>query len=214
MKGDRGHLEGKPGDEEDQPDERPQMRPGGTEIDCRKGGKARRAGETVEERDTIEHHARGERAEDEVFEPGFTRARLVAVERRQHVEREALRLEADIEREQVVRRDHHQHAQRREQDEHRVLEARDPALAQIVARHGQHEGGAEQHQRLEKQGETVADEHPVKDRCRARHERDEREEGEQEKAHRESVHEGKTVLPAKTADEKERHRTDSENDLG
>ena len=48
--------------------------------------------------------------------------------RGQHVERQGLQLEADIERDQVVGRDHHPHAERGEQDQHREFEARDLLL--------------------------------------------------------------------------------------
>ena len=61
-----------------------------------------RAGEAVDQRAAVEQHARGERAEHEILEPGLGRARLVAVERGDHVERQALQLEAEIERDQVL----------------------------------------------------------------------------------------------------------------
>ena len=66
---------------------------------------------------------RGERAEHEIFEARLGRARVAALEAGEDVGGEALQLEADIEGEQVGGRDHHPHADRREQDQHRIFGA-------------------------------------------------------------------------------------------
>ena len=63
-------------------------------IACAMRGEIDRAGEAVDQRGAVEQHAGGERAEDEIFEAGFGRAHIVAVERRDHVEREAHQFEA------------------------------------------------------------------------------------------------------------------------
>ena len=88
----------------------------------RDAGEAHRAGEAVDQRGAVEQHAGRERAEHEILQARFGRAHAVAVDRRHHVEREAHQLEAEIERDQVGRRDQHQHAGGREQDQDRELE--------------------------------------------------------------------------------------------
>ena len=65
------------------------------------------------------------RAEDEIFEAGFRGARIVAVDGGDDIERQRLQFEAHIERDQVVGRDHHHHADGRQQDEDRIFEALD-----------------------------------------------------------------------------------------
>ena len=55
--------------------------------------------------------------------PASVERSVVAVDGGDDVERQRLQLEAEIERDQVVGRDHHQHAERGEQDEDRELEA-------------------------------------------------------------------------------------------
>ena len=98
-------------------------------------GKAGGAGEAVDQRGAVEQHPRGERAEDEIFEPGLGRAHRIAVEAGDDVERQALQFEAEIERDQVVGRDHDHHAGGRQQDQHRELEARDAVLLVVAQRH-------------------------------------------------------------------------------
>src|SRR2546421_583785 len=79
---------------------------------------------------------------------GLGRLHGIAPERSDDVEREALELEADIERDEIVGRDHHHHARRREQDEDGELEARD-ALALVVGdRHHDAEGRGAEHKYL------------------------------------------------------------------
>src|SRR3546814_9937192 len=83
-------------------------------------GEIGRPGEAVEQRDAIKQHARGERAEDEIFEPGFARPLVGAHEAGEHIGGEAVELEPDIERHQVARRRHDAHAERGEQDQRRI----------------------------------------------------------------------------------------------
>ncbi len=66
------------------------------------------------------------------FEACLGRAHGIPIEGGDHVEREALQLEADIERDQIVGRDHHHHAGSGQHDEHGELEARD-ALGAVAS---------------------------------------------------------------------------------
>ncbi len=63
------------------------------------------------------------------FRPASVDRGVVAVDRGDDVERQRLQLEADIERDQVVGRNHQHHAERREQHEHRILELVELLLA-------------------------------------------------------------------------------------
>ena len=116
-----GNLEGEAGDEEDKAEDEADRR---TALE-RHGNAGERglAGEAVDQRGTVEQHAGGQSTEDEVLEAGLGRAHRIPVDRGDHVKRQRLQLEADIDRDQVVGRDHHHHAERGDDDEHRILEA-------------------------------------------------------------------------------------------
>ena len=130
-------------------------RPSAPAATARQAVERQRAGEAVDQRAAVEQQARGQRAEHEVLEPGLGRAGLVAVERGHHVERQALQLEREVERQQAVGRDHHQHADGREQRQHRELEALDALVAEEVGRHDQAERRPDQDQDLEVDREAV-----------------------------------------------------------
>ena len=107
-------LKARPASRKTRPKTRPSWRSpplSAAAISCEAGA----AGEAVDQRDAVEQHAGGQRAEHEIFEARFGRAQVVAVDRGDDVERQRLQLEAEIERDQVVGRDHQHHAERREQ---------------------------------------------------------------------------------------------------
>jgi hypothetical protein len=64
----------------------------------------------------------GDRAQDEILHASLGRADAVALEGSNDIKRQRLQLEADIERHEVVGRDHQHHAQRRQRDQQRILE--------------------------------------------------------------------------------------------
>ena len=98
-------------------------------------GEAGRPGEAVEQRNAVEQDAAGKRAEHEIFEARLGRALVGAAVGGEHVAREAVQLEPDVERDQARRRDHDAHADRGEQDQHRIFaaHARDPRSNQPCA---------------------------------------------------------------------------------
>ena len=118
-------LEGKAGDQEDEAEDEAEARPRPPVSAAAISGKAGRAGEAIDQRGAIEQHARGQRAEDEIFEAGFGGAGVVAVDGGDDIERQRLQFEAHIERDEIVGRDHHHHADGREQDEDGIFEALD-----------------------------------------------------------------------------------------
>ena len=96
-----------------------------------------------------------QRAEHEIFQPGFGRAHGIAVDGGDHVERQAHQLEAEIERDQVGRRDEHHHAGGREQDQDRIFEPLLALALEIVERHQDRGGGADERQKLEEARELL-----------------------------------------------------------
>ena len=98
---------------------------------------ARAAREAVDQRRAVKQQARRQRAEHEILEARFRRLQAVAPERGQHVGRQAQRLDADIERHQVVGRQHHARAQRAEHDQQRILIPLHLRRLEEAARHEQ-----------------------------------------------------------------------------
>ena len=131
-------------------------------------GERHGAGEAVDQRAAVEQHAGRQRAEHEILQAGFGRAHVVAVRRRDHVEREAHQFEAEIERDQIAGRDQHPHA-----DASRAgsgSDIRTSAAApgrMIVERHHDGEGRADIGQDLQEAGEVVDDEAAAEHSCRS-----------------------------------------------
>ncbi len=117
----RADLEGHAGEREHQPEQQADRR----RRVAREGGgdavETGRAGEAVEQGNTVQQDARGEPAKDEIFEAGFGAALVRAAIGGQDVARQAGQLEADVERHQAGRGDHHRRADRGEQDQHRIF---------------------------------------------------------------------------------------------
>ena len=203
----RRDLEGDAGGDEDDAEDDAEARRSAVERrrDALEGD---RAGEAVDERGAVEQHPGGERPEDEVLQPGLGRAQIVAVEGGDDVGRKALQLEAEIERDEVVRRDHHQHADRRQHDEDAELEAVDALAAQIVLRHDDRGAGAEERQDLHELREAVDDEGAVEGRDAPGRQRQHGDERGGEETQRQEVDEPGRALAAVGADEDEHERAE------
>ena len=80
-------------------------------------------GGAVGERHAVEQHRGGERAEHEVLDAGFERARTGAVVGGQHVQRDREHLECHEHDDEVVGAGHHEHAGRGEQHQRDVFGA-------------------------------------------------------------------------------------------
>ena len=98
----RRDLEGEAGDQEDEAEDQAERGLAAVQRAAMPANDGL-AGEAVDQRGAVEQHARRQRAEDEILEAGLGRADRIAVDRRDHVERQRLQLEAEIERDQVVR---------------------------------------------------------------------------------------------------------------
>ena len=98
--------------------------------------------------------------------PASVGARVVALEGGDDVERQALQLKAEIERDEVVGRDHHHHAEGGQEDEHRIFEARHVLALHVLPRYDDGDRGRQQNQDLGEGGEGIGDEQAV-ERCHA-----------------------------------------------
>ena len=135
----RPHMKRHDGDLESQPDQnehQPKQHADARMIMHGFGDRAERnrARIAVDERDPVEHHARRQGAEDEILEAGFGRAHVMPAIGRDHVERQAHQLETEVERDEVIGRDQHQHAEGGNQDEDREFEAADSLLTHELDR--------------------------------------------------------------------------------
>ena len=146
---------------------------------------AGRPGKPVEQRDAVEQDAARQRAENEIFEAGLRRAGVGPLETGEDIGREALHLEPDIERQQVGRRGHHAHADRREQDQHRIFGAVIALAPEPARRREQRHGGRDVDHDLGKGCEAVGREHAgegggalIGDAGHHAHRRDQRNDGE------------------------------------
>ena len=138
-----GDLEGKAGQHEDQAEHQAELALAAPE---RRGDlmEAGVAGVAVDQRDAVEQHARGQRAEDEVLEAGLGGTQVVAVDRGKHIDRQRLQLEAEIEADHAVGRNHQHHAERAQQDQHRIFELVEALGLGEAHRHDQRHGRADQ----------------------------------------------------------------------
>ena len=176
-------------------------------------GEIDRARKAVDQRGAIEQHAGGERAKDEIFEPGLRRPDIVAIEGGDHVKRERHQFEAKIERDEVLRSDQRQHADRGEQDEDRELEFVDALAGEEILAHDQRHHRAKQRQHLHEATEAVVDDGAVKhDRVCFGAERED-EYGGGEEADRDLGHRPVRDLAAKGAEQHERKDADCQNQL-
>ena len=178
----------------------------------RDAGIADRAGEAVGQRRAVEQHARRQRAEDEIFQPGFRRLRVVAVEGGDDIERQRLQFEADIEADEVIGRDHHHHADRREHDQDRELEAHRAVATQGIRREQDRGGGTEQRQHLEEAGEAVDDEAIVEGRHLALA-RQHQHESQREQGQRPAFEQARRAFAPDRADEHHRDGAQGEDDF-
>ena len=214
----RRTFEGEPHRDEDDADDETDRRRASVGEKLRQHVEIGGAGEAVDQRRAVEQHARGERAQNEIFEPGLGRALAVAREAGHDIERQALQLEREIERDQIVRRHHHHHAGGAEQHQHGKLEARDTVLLVIGHRHHDREARAQKHQHLGVGAETIGDEHaeeahlargPVRDE-RRQHQR----QRDRERADREPRDLARGAVALVDAQQQQRHRRRTEEDLG
>ena len=92
------------------------------------------ASEAVDQGGSVEHDPRRQGAQDEILQAGFGGLAVARLEGGQNVKGQRLQLDGDEQRDQVAGRNHHAHAERRDDNQHGVFEARragasEPAVA-------------------------------------------------------------------------------------
>ena len=121
-------------------------------------GKAGMAGEAVDQRHAIEHHARGQGAEHEIFQAGFRRAQIVAVDGGDDIECQRLQFQRQIGGDQVVGRDHQQHADSGQHQQYREFELVQMLRTRLTHAHDHRGHRADQRHDLEEAGKAIGDE--------------------------------------------------------
>jgi len=125
------NLEGQAADQED---EAKQHTGSGALVDGRSNVfEPGRTGEAIDQGGAIEQHARRQGAQDKVLQACFRGLQIVPVHGRQHIERQGLQFDADIEGDQIAGADHHAHAQGGQQDQDGEFEGRSALAGEPVA---------------------------------------------------------------------------------
>ncbi len=212
----RPHVEGRGGDLEGQAakqEHQAEQDPGVGAGVHRSGdvGEVCRAGEAVDQRGAVEQQARGQRPQHEILQAGLGGLGVVAAQGGQDVLGQGLQLDADVERDQIARGDHHAHADRRQHDQDRELELgiiarRQPPVAQ---QHPHRAHGVDG--RAAEGGGIVGDEAAGEGGpMRA----DRRHIGRHQQGHASQAGDrGRGLRAADGADQQQRHRGDGEQDL-
>ena len=217
MEGHRRDLEGDADEEEHEPDSeadvvghRPRL------GDLGDHGEVDRAGEAVDERAAVEQHAGRKRSQHEILEAGLAGADVVALDGGDDVERQALQLDAEEERDEVAGRDHQHHAESGEQQEHRVLEAQQLGAGEIAERHDENERRAGEHQELHEAGEGIGDERAFKQARALRGSGREQDRGGEHNEDRDHMRGEIAALgaPAERPEHEQHHCAHGEDDLG
>ncbi len=147
------------------------------------------------------------------FSPASVEQHVVAADRGHDVERQTHQLEAEIERNQVGRRNQHQHAGRRQQDQHGVLEAMLLLAAEIVERHQDRDGRAGQRQQLQEAREVVDHEAAAERHQAPFRQHDERNAGRHQQHDRPDVDRLGGGFAAERTQHQQRHGADRQDDL-
>ncbi len=205
-------LEGQPSDQEDETER--QAEGGLTSGERRRdAGEARLAGEAIDEGSAVEQHPRRQGAQHEILEPRLGRAQRIPVDGGKHVDRQRLHLQPKIERDEIGGRDHHHHAERRQYDQHRILEAFELLGAHEADRHGDGDARADQRHDLQEPRERIEREGTVEGGTVAGSDNQDRPDHHDER-HGKVGDRGRRALTSEHADHEQRQRADRHHDLG
>ena len=206
----RGDLEAEAGEQEhDAEDQADAALPGRP----RDAGEVDGAGKAIDQRSAVKQHARGQRAEDEIFQAGLGRAQRAAVACRHDIERQAHQFEAEIKRNEVGRRNQHQHAKRREQDQHGIFKTLLRLAPGVIDRHGNRGGRAEQRQNFQETRKFVDDEAAAESHQLTGRQHRKDHTGEREQHDRGAVDKAAGVGGPIHAHEQKRHGANAEHNL-
>src|ERR1700680_2804996 len=177
-------------------------------------GKRDGAGEAVDQRRSVEQHARRQRAKHEILQARLGRAQVVAVDGGDHIERQRHELEAKVERDQVAGRDHGHHAGGGGQNQHRELEAADVLAPHEIDGHEQRRGSADERQELKEAAVAVDDEATAERLDALRRLQQHHERGADQDDHGEDVDGVDDLVATKDPEHQERERAAKQHELG
>ena len=211
MKRNRRNLEA---EAREQKDEAENQSAAGVRGRLRDTGKTHGAGEAIDQRGAVEQHSRRQRPKHEIFEARFRRPQRRAMARGHHVERQAHQFEAEIERDQVGGRDQHQHAERRQHDQHGIFEPLLAGALVVIDRHQDRGGRAGNSQDFQKAGEVVDHEAAVESDKLAFGQQQHDDAGDHQQHDRGDVDQDQGAFAAEDAEHQQRHGADAEHDFG
>ncbi len=172
-----------------------------------------KAGVAVDQRSAVQQKPRRQGTENKIFKARFSRPRALTVDRSDHVERQRLQFHPHIERNQVIGRNHQQHAQRCQHDENRKLELVDPLRLGVANGHHHCGDRTDQHQHLHEARERIGQEGPVIGFAVAGHQHQHQAGGDQQR-HGQPVDEGHRLLAGKHTHHQQQHGTCGQHELG
>jgi hypothetical protein len=180
-------------------------------------GEDRGARDAVQQRHPVEHHGRGEHAEQEVLHARFVAPQVPLAPRRQHVGRDGQELEGHEDAHEVAARGDHHHPEHGREEEHVVLPVVVVALLHVVRRHEDDDVGGEQEEALEHKGEVVDDVGAVEHHAGGlvgEGEGEDRDEGREDADSGERRQRPLAIVLDEQVEEQQEHDDAAEDDLG
>jgi hypothetical protein len=120
-----------------------------------------RAGDAVDDGESIQQGAGSDCPEHEVLHRGLGRDARFAIERHHRVERERQQLEAEINRHEIAGRGHDHDAEQCDQAQNEILAFEEAAALQILARIHERDGDRAVREQLERIAHRIGDEQTV-----------------------------------------------------
>ncbi len=211
MEGRRRHFESETRQNEHETEDHANRRRVGD--DRRDALERHRPRKAIEQRRTIKHHARRQRAENEIFETRFRGASIVARKGGDDIERQGHQFEAEIKRDEVIRRDQQQHAERGQQDQDRIFEFIERGAAQEIRRQQDRHQRRAERQHLNEARESVVDIGAVEDDRLGFRRQQDRQYRQPQHGDGQFGHQRERALAAPSAHQNERENADGEDDL-
>ncbi len=211
MEGRRRHFERETRQNENETEDHANRRRVGD--DRRDALERHRPRKAIEQRCAVKHHARRQRAENEIFETRFRGASIVARKGGDDIERQRHQFEAEIERDEIIRRDQQQHAERGQQDQDRIFEFIERGAAQKIRRQQDRHQRRAKRQHLREARESVVDVGAVEDDRLGFRRQQDRQYRQPQHGDGQLGHQRERALAAPGADQDERENADGEDDL-
>ena len=166
VEGNDTQFEGDPGDQEDDAEDQH----GHVGLTGQQAfGNARdeqRPGRAIDHGHAVEQHAGSQRTQHEVFHARLGRPHRITIHGHHGVKRQRHEFDADIDRDEMARRNHHHHAQRAQQRQHVEFATCQLWPFEIVgARIEQHHAHRHVHQKFHQVTQRIADKHPAEGEC-------------------------------------------------